>query len=172
MRNRTAILMIMCGMALPALCQTQPETEQNLSQADELKACGAGDKEVNYAADSDKKTHPLGVQTADKALIYVLRPTMMGNKIQTKLAVDGEWKGVNRGDNYFFFSLTPGKHYFCSRAENRSVLVLQVEAGKTYYLQQEIRMGLMKARNNLAVINEDKAKEKLPKLNPSTWEVK
>jgi hypothetical protein len=86
--------------------------------------------------------------------------------------VDGEWKGVNRGDNYFFFSLTPGKHYFCSRAENRSVLVLQVEAGKTYYLQQEIRMGLMKARNNLAVINEDKAKEKLPKLNLSTWEVK
>ncbi len=164
--------MIMCGMALPALCQTQQETEQNSSQSDELKACGAGDNEVNYAAETDKKTHPLGVQTADKALIYVLRPTMMGNKIQTKLAVDGEWKGVNRGDNYFFFTLAPGKHYFCSRSENRSVVVLQVEAGKTYYLQQEIRIGVMKARNNLAVISEDKAKEKLAKLKPSTWEVK
>lgn len=164
--------MILCGMALPALCPAQQETEQNSSQEDELKACGAGDREVNYAADTDKKTHPLGEQTADKALIYVLRPTMMGNKIQTKLAVDGEWKGVNRGDNYFFFTLTPGKHYFCSRAENRSVVVLQVEAGKTYYLQQEIRMGMMKARNSLAVISEDKAKEKLQKLNPSMWEVK
>jgi hypothetical protein len=52
------------------------------------------------------------------------------------------------------------------------VLALKVEAGKTYYLQQEIRMGMMKARNELAVMDDDKAKEKLAKLNPSTWEVR
>jgi len=172
MRNPTAILMLVFAMALPAYCQVQQATDSNLSKADELKACGTADKEVNYAADTDKKTHPLGVQDADKALIYVLRPTMMGNKIQTKLAVDAEWKGVNRGNNYFFFSLAPGQHYFCSQAENRSVLVLNVEAGKTYYIQQEIRMGVMKARNDLAVMEEDKAKEKLQKLHPSTWVVK
>jgi hypothetical protein len=163
--------MFVCAMALPAYCHAQQDTEQNSPQSNESKACGTGG-EVNYVADTDKTKHPTGVQAADKALIYVLRPTMMGNKIQTKLAVDGEWKGVNRGNNYFFFSLAPGQHYFCSRAENRSVLALKVEAGKTYYLQQEIRMGMMKARNELAVMDDDKAKEKLAKLNPSTWEVR
>ncbi|MBZ5684784.1 MAG: hypothetical protein LAP86_07095 [Acidobacteriia bacterium] len=49
----------------------------------------------------------------------------------TKLAVDGDWKGVNRGNNYFYFTLEPGEHYFCSAAENHSVLTLKVEAGKT-----------------------------------------
>jgi hypothetical protein len=164
--------MLMCAMALPAFCQTPQETEPDSSQARELKACGAKDKEVNYVADTDKTKHPTGVQAADKALIYVLRPTMMGNKIQTKLAADGQWMGVNRGNNYFFFSLAPGMHYFCSQAENRSLLVLTVEAGKTYYIQQEIRMGVMKARNELAIMSEDEAKEKLAKLNPSTWEVR
>jgi hypothetical protein len=33
-------------------------------------------------------------------------------------------------------------------------------------------MGVMKARNDLAVMEEDKAKEKLQKLHPSTWVVK
>jgi hypothetical protein len=158
-------------MALPAYCHAQQDTEQSSPHSIESKACGTGG-EVNYVADTDKTKHPTGVLAADKALIYVLRPTMMGNKIQTKLAVDGEWKGVNRGNNYFFFTLAPGQHYFCSRAENRSVLALKVEAGKTYYLQQEIRMGMMKARNELAVMDDDKAKEKLAKLNPSTWEVR
>ena len=154
-------------MAIPAYCHAQADS----SQSDELKACGTG-AEVNYIADTDKSKHPTGVETAEKALIYVMRPTMIGNKVQTKLAVDGEWKGVNRGNNYFFFSLAPGQHYFCSRAENKSVLVLRIDAGKTYYIQQEIRMGIVKARNELAVMSDDQGKEKLAKLNPSTWEIR
>lgn len=52
------------------------------------------------------------------------------------------------------------------------MLALKVEAGKTYYLQQEIRMGVMKAQNELTVMEEDKAKEKLEKLHLSTWEAR
>jgi hypothetical protein len=108
---------------------------------------------------------------ADKAIIYVIRPSLMGNKIQTKLAVDGEWKGVNRGNNYFFFTLDPGEHYFCSQAENRSLLTLKVEAGKTYYLQQHVRMGVMKARNKLDTMTDEEGQKKLASAHPSTWTV-
>ena len=90
---------------------------------------------------------------------------MMGNKIQTKLAVDGRWVGVNRGNNYFFFTLAPGEHYFCSTAENRSVLAMKVEAGKTYYLQQKITMGFMKARNKLVTITTEEGKAALAKTH-------
>jgi hypothetical protein len=159
--------MLACAMVLPMSCHAQQEES---SKAIETKACG--DKEVNYSQKTVKNDHTMGVQSADKALIYVLRPTMLGMAIQTKLAADGDWKGVNRGNSYFFFSVAPGEHYFCSRAENHSAIALKVEAGKTYYLQQGIQMGVMKARTNLVVMDEAEAQKKLPKMNMSTWEVK
>ena len=130
--------------------EDQPESE--LQRQLELKGCGP--KEVKHWAKTDKAKHAAPIVPADQALIYVIRPTKYGHKIQTKLAVDGEWKGVNRGNNYFHFTLNPGEHVFCSQAENRSVLSMTVEAGKTYYLQQRIRTGWNKARNRLEVLDE------------------
>jgi hypothetical protein len=97
---------------------------------------------------------------------------MWGNKVQTKLAVDGDWKGANRGDNYFFFILDPGEHNFCSEAENRSIKTVKVEAGRAYFLQQHVRPGVMKARNSLAIISAEEGKRALTKCHLATWEVK
>lgn len=138
----------------------------------ELKACGARDNEVKFSADTDKSKHPTPEPSAGKAMVYVLRPTIMGNKVQTTLAVDGDWKGVNRGNNYFFFELEPGEHYICSKAENRDTLTLKVEAGKTYFLQQHVSIGVMKARNSLEIMSDEQAREKLAKLHLATWEKK
>jgi Protein of unknown function (DUF2846) len=148
------------------------EQDKEESKGSALKACGPSEKEVYYVADTDKKNHPSAEPAADKAIIYVLRPSLMGNKVQTKLAVDGQWKGVTRGNNYFFFTLDPGEHYFCSQAENHSLLTLKVEAGKTYYLQQHIRMGMMKARNELNTMTEEEGIKKLADAHPSTWTLK
>ncbi|HEY2113927.1 MAG TPA: DUF2846 domain-containing protein [Candidatus Angelobacter sp.] len=142
------------------------ETEKQV----EAKACPSTNN--NMSAKTDKNSHPTPDAPADKALVYIVRPTMMGNKIQTKLAVDGNWVGVNRGDNYFYLTLEPGTHYFCSQAENRSALALKMEAGKTYYLQQKITMGIMKARNKLVEVDEAKGKEDVAKTHPSSYEVK
>lgn len=141
-------------------------------QKKELEAKGCGPKDVDHWTKTDKNQHPLGKVLPDKALIYVIRPTMMGNKVQSKLAVDGKIVGINRGDNYFFFTLEPGEHYFCSQSENRSVLPLKVEAGKTYYLQQKVKMGFAKARTKLVVLNKEKGEEGLAKCHPSSFGVK
>jgi hypothetical protein len=168
MRIRTLVFTLACVVALPVICHAQDEES---SKAIELKACGSG-SEVDFSHKTDKGDHTMGVQSPDKALIYIIRDTMLGNAIQTKLAVDGQWVGVNKGNNYFFISVTPGTHYFCSRAENHSAIELTVEAGKTYYLHQEVEMGIMKARTKLEVMDADKALKKLPKLNLSMWETK
>jgi hypothetical protein len=157
---------------LPVLCAAQQAPAEPLSKAAvELKACGPGSG-TDFNQHTDKHSHAMGEPSADKALVYVMRPTMFGMAIQTKLAVDGDWKGVNRGNTYFYFTLPPGEHYFCSTAENKSVLTLSVEAGKTYYLQQGIRPGFIKAQNELEVMDADKAKDKLKNLNLSTWDTK
>jgi hypothetical protein len=163
---------VVLSFALPAIAEEKESADEPVSKEMELKACGPSDKEVNYKAGTDKSQHPTPAQPADKALIYVLRPSMIGNKVQSKLAVDGDWKGTNRGDNYFYFTLDPGAHYFCSLAENRSVLKLDIAAGKTYYLQQHVRMGMMKARNKLAVMDEEEGKAKVANAHLSTWETK
>jgi len=167
---------IACSLVLAAMTSFAGELRPAVAQAStadlELKACGPKDKEAKYDVDTDKKSHPTPDPEAGQALVYVLRPTMMGNKIQTTLAVDGEWKGVNRGNNYFFFNLAPGEHHVCSKAENRSVFTLQVEAGKTYYLQQHIEMGLMKARNKIDAMSDEEGAKKLKDTNLSTWKSK
>lgn len=146
------------------------EPEKSTQKELEEKACGL--KEVNYTARTDKKQRPTPEPPPGKAIIYVIRPTMAGNKIQSKLAVNGEWKGANRGNNYFYFELSPGEYHFCSRAENRSLLTLKVEAGKTYYLQQKIELGVMKARNKLVALDIEEGKVGLAKCHLSISEVK
>jgi hypothetical protein len=163
---------VVFSFALPALAQGKASADEPTAKDLQAKACGPQEKEVNYKAGTDKGQHPTPAQSADKALIYVLRPSLMGNKVQSKLAVDGDWKGTNRGNNYFYFTLDPGEHYFCSMAENQSVLKLDVAAGKTYYLQQHVQMGWVKARTKLDVMSEEEGKSKLASAHLSTWEIK
>ena len=135
-----------------------------------LKACGT--EKVNFSAKTDKKNHPLPEPSAGKALIYVLRPTIIGYKINSKLAVDGNWVGVNRGRTYFFFEVEPGERYFCSESENQDYLALTVEPGKTYFLQQKVEAGMWKARTNLVVMTESEGRKKLADVHLSVFEKK
>ena len=149
-----------------------PATADAKARREEIERRACPKADVKYSAATDKTQHPTPEPPADKALVYVLRPTMFGNKVQSKLAVDGQWVGVNRGRNYFFLALEPGELYFCSKAENRSSMALQVEAGRTYFLEQKIKMGLMKARNKLALMADQKGREKLATCHPSVWKEK
>src|SRR5262245_36379850 len=75
--------------------EEEAKTPTDKLKKDELekRACPAVD--VKFTADTDKTTHPVPAPENGKGLVYILRPTMYGNKIQTKLAVNGKWVGVN-----------------------------------------------------------------------------
>jgi hypothetical protein len=133
-------------------------------------ACGPGSEKLS--AHTDKSAHPEPQPTGDKAVLVVLRPTMLGNKVQTKFAVDGKWVGVNRGDNYFIVTLDPGTRQLCSQAENKAKSSLNAEAGKIYFVQQHVRMGFMKAENSLEILDEEKGRAALAKCHLSTFEKK
>lgn len=147
--------------------QEQDKAAESTKKRLEGLACGP--KDVHHSVHGDKSGKP-PEQPADKALVFVIRPTHIGAAIQTKLAVDGKWVGVNKANNYFYMVLDPGPHYFCSQAENRSLLSLVVEPGKTYYLQQKIRMGMFKAGNDLALLDEKAGKEGLSKCHLTTMQ--
>ena len=142
------------------------EKDDDVNQKDlEQKACPQAD--VKFDAETDKSIHPVPEPAPGKAMVFVIRPTMYGHKIQTKLAMDGQWVGSNRGNNYLHIEVEPGEHYVCSQAENKSVLSFKAEPGKTYYLQQKIKGGFMKARNKVVMLSEEEGKKGLAECHPS-----
>ncbi len=164
-------MFIFVSIALGVSSATFAQESKQIAK-DELRLKACGTEKVNYSAKTDKTDRPKPEAPADKALIFVLRPTIIGYKINSKLAVDGKWVGVNRGKTYFYFTVEPGERYFCSESENQDYLALTVEAGKTYYLQQKVEMGMWKARTNLVVMNETEGKKKLEDVNLSVFELK
>ena len=165
------LLMLACVIALPAFCQTDSDTYPDSRQARELQACGAPDKEVHYTVDTDKVTPPVTVQPGNKALFYIFRPRHGMTSFPDKIAVDGEWKGANLPGTFFTLTLEPGLHYFCSSAKSRSLLIMTVEAGKTYYLEQQVIFKPHSPVHNLYLLRKADAKPMLAQTTPSTWKI-
>ena len=175
--NISVLFLVVLGFA-QAEGQNAPvkKVESEKEQKQELREKACGNESVDYEASTDKNQHPTPEAPSDKAMIYVMRPTMIGFKIDSKLAVDGQWMGVNRGKtvqiavvHHMRITLEPGEHFFCSESENQSYLALTVEAGKTYYLQQKVKAGIWKARTELVVMDETTGKKKLADVNLSVF---
>jgi len=138
-----------------------------------LQDLACGPDEVRHSVRTVHEPQVLPAQPADKALIYVIRPTHYGMLAQTKLAVDKSWVGVNRANNYFYFTLNPGPHHFCSEMGRKTLLTVRslsllsvvVEAGKTYYLQQKITYG----GNDLELLSVEEGKKGLEKCRLSAF---
>jgi Protein of unknown function (DUF2846) len=151
------------ALILPSSVRAQQDTTGG-------PACGPDSEK--FKTETDKKSHPEPQVIADKAVLVVVRPTMLGNKVQTKFAVDGKWLGVNRGDNYFIVTLDPGTRQLCSQAENEAKTILNAEAGKIYFVQQHVKVGILKAENSLEILDEEKGRTALAKCHLSTYEKK
>ena len=101
----------------------------------------------------------------DKALVYVVRPTSYGFAVGMDLFCDNKKAGTTTGQRYFYMLLDPGRHQFMSKAENKSEQILNLKAGRIYYLEQQVKMGLLKARNNLVLLSAPEGREKLEKCH-------
>ena len=89
-------------------------------------------KEKTYIVKYKKKQ--MGEATADKALVYILRPAFPGKAVKMWAFADEQFIGVTYGRQYTYALVEPGEHVFWSKAENVSAFKMNVEARKTYYL--------------------------------------
>jgi hypothetical protein len=112
----------------------------------------------------DQKAKAMAVPE-DKALVYVIRPTTYGFAVGMDVFCDNKKVGTTTGQRYLYMLLNPGRHQFMSKAENKSEQILNLKAGMTYYLEQQVKMGFLKARNNLVLLSAAEGREKLEKCN-------
>lgn len=55
---------------------------------------------------------------------------------------------------YAFRQIQPGNHTITSKAEKDATLEFTAEAGKNYYVRQEVKMGVWSARTGLKLEDE------------------
>jgi hypothetical protein len=109
------------------------------------------------SADNDSKAKTFAT-AADKANIYVYRNESMGAAIKMPVALNGKLVGDTAAKTFMLLSVAPGKHTLVSKTENDSTLSLDVQAGRNYFVWQEVKMGMFAARSLLQLVDEAKGR--------------
>ncbi len=85
-----------------------------------------------------------------KAMVYFLRPSGLGYAIHFQIwdyyKSDYKLIGLSQAKSYFAYECDPGKHLFIGFAENKRAVEADIEAGKSYYIITQVKMGGWKAR--------------------------
>jgi hypothetical protein len=91
---------------------------------------------------------------AGKANIYVYRNESIGALVKMDVDLDGRTVGQTAARTFMMMEVTPGKHTLISKAENDSMLDVVAENGKNHFVWQEVKIGIMYARNKLQLVDD------------------
>lgn len=94
----------------------------------------------------------------DKANIYVYRNETFGAAIKMPVALNGKLVGDTASKTYLKLEVQAGEHTLLSKTENDAIVKLNAEAGKNYFVWQEVKMGVWAARSALQLVDEQVGK--------------
>jgi hypothetical protein len=101
--------------------------------------------------------------TADAGRICVLRPQWIAAAVTAPVHDNGRLVGATRGPTYFCYAAQPGHHVITSKADTVEEAMLDVEAGKRYYLRQIVDNMFGVVRTRLAWIDDGEARTLIDK---------
>jgi hypothetical protein len=93
-----------------------------------------------------------------KAGVYIFRNESMGAAVKMDVFLDGRKLGESAAKTYFYVPVDPGSHEVMGKAENESRVSFNAIAGRVYYFWQEVKMGVMLARNQLTQVDDAKGR--------------
>ena len=105
------------------------------------------------SADADKQAKSYATSPT-KANLYIYRNESMGGAIRMTVSVNNKVLGQSGPKTYFLVQVDPGKHEISSLTENTSTLVVDAQAGRNYFIWQEVKMGAFSARSQLQIVDE------------------
>lgn len=115
-----------------------------------LSACAS----VPLATEAEDAAARRALPPPGKALIYVYRNETMGAAVKIPVTLNGKVAGDTASKTYFMWTVDPGTHEIGSLSETNQKLSLKCEAGKTYYVWQEMKMGTWSANTKLNQVDE------------------
>jgi len=106
------------------------------------------------SADADAKAKTFVAPPSGQANIYVYRNETFGAAIKMPLLLDNQSIGDTGPHTYAFRQVAPGKHTITSKTEKDVNLDIDAQPGNTYYVWQEVKMGMFAARSDLHLVDE------------------
>jgi len=120
-----------------------------LSMAACLAGCGSAPLASPRADTLAKQMLPV----EGKAVIYLFRNSPPSTGWTIHVTLDGQDMGVTGGQTYFRWEVSPGEHMIISKTHKWSGLIVNAEAGKVYYVWQDIGVGLVGPTSQLKLVD-------------------
>ena len=98
---------------------------------------------------------PIQQPPPGKALVYFMRPSGLGFAINFQIWDGEKFIGLSQAKSYFAYACEPGKHLFIGIAENKRGIECDLEAGKSYYVLTQVKMGGWRARMAFIPVTRD-----------------
>jgi hypothetical protein len=126
--------------------------------------CSTMNNVKRMPAEADSKAKSLQPPSG-KSLVYVVRPTLLGKPFGGNITANNEYVGTTQGGLYVYATLAPGEYTFkVTGHDNDSTIVVNLEAGKIYFIKQEVYPSLFtgfKGRTKLALLDNDQGRKVL-----------
>jgi hypothetical protein len=101
------------------------------------------------------------VASPDKATLYIYRTESYSCAIKMPILLDNMFLGETGCTTYLYKQIIPGSHKLVAIAEDHAELSLNLEAGKIYYVWQEVKLGLLKPRSKLHLVDEKSGQSRI-----------
>ena len=109
-------------------------------------------------ADAAFKT--FSAPTQDKAALYIYRNSFVGQALKKTVTLDGAVIGETANKVYFYKEIAPGEHTLATESEfSDNTLTFNAAAGKTYFAEQYIKLGVFVGGAGLRMIDEEAGKK-------------
>lgn len=96
----------------------------------------------------------------NEALVYIYRNEVFGAAVKLALTLDDKMIGETASKTYFMLRVLPGEHTISSQAERGwDRLTIDGEGGKTYFVWQEVKMGMFSANSKLHLVDPDQGRK-------------
>lgn len=103
----------------------------------------------------------------DVARIIVFRPSVKASAVKFGIYQDDRLIGKLGPKSYLSWLVEANDEeiIILSKSEKKDILTIKPQKGKTYYIKQTMKMGILTARAGIDFVDEDEAKKYLKKLN-------
>ena len=102
--------------------------------------------------------------------LYIYRNSFVGKALKKDIWVDGKCIGETAPDIFFYESVEGDTSHKVSTESEFSPndLIVKVKSGINYFIRQYIKMGIFVGGAGLELVDEEKGKEEVSKLNMAT----
>ncbi|MBI9069371.1 MAG: caspase family protein [Salinivirgaceae bacterium] len=102
-----------------------------------------------------------------KVIIYIVRPSTYGFAIKFNTFCNGFDIGFTKGKTYLFTITDPGELVFSAQAENKDIIRIDAKPNEIYFVKQEVKIGVAKARIKYNIIDKQEGYKALLKCKLS-----